>query len=358
MMTSVTTPGSFTAEWLTERLREADHSTAEVKSFVATPIGTGQMGKCIRYELDLAGADESTPRSLVGKFPSDDPLSRQTAVALKSYLKEVSFYRDLQPRLTISTPRCYHAEIDGDGPDFALLLEDMAPAAQGDQLAGCSVDVARVAMQELVGLHAPSWCDEEIRATEWLGAGNEASSGLIRALYRAQLPGFFDRYGAHLAPDEAKIIERVADSKGLPFDPPGEPFAVVHVDYRLDNLLIDATAHPPRVSVVDWQTITVGSPLNDVCYFMGASLLREDRLSAEDELVRAYHQGLQEAGVEGYAWDQCWGDYRRGAFAGVVMAVVASMIVQQTERGDAMFTAMAVRHSRHAIDIGADEFLG
>ena len=358
MMTSVTTPDGFTAEWLTERLREAGHSAAEVKSFVATPIGTGQMGKCIRYDLDLAGADESTPRSLVGKFPSDDPLSRQTAVGLRSYLKEVSFYRDLQSRLAISTPRCYHAEIDGDGPDFALLLEDMAPAVQGDQLAGCSIDVAQVAMQELVGLHAPSWCDEKVRAIEWLSAGNEVSAELVRALYRAQLPGFLDRYGAHLAPDEAKIIERVADSQGPPFDPPGEPFAVVHVDYRIDNLLIEATARPPRVSVVDWQTVSVGSPLNDVCYFMGASLLREDRLSAEDDLVRAYHRGLQEAGVEGYAWDQCREDYRRGAFAGVVMAVVASMIVQQTERGDAMFTAMAVRHSRHAIDIGADELLG
>jgi hypothetical protein len=357
-MTNVTTPEAFTAEWLTERLREAGHSDVEVKSFDATPIGTGQMGKCIRYELDLAGADESTPRSLVGKFPSDDPLSRQTAVALRSYLKEVSFYRDLQPRLAISTPRCYHAEIDGDGPNFALLLEDMAPAVQGDQLAGCSVDVARVAVQDLVGLHAPTWCDEEIRAIEWLAAGNEISAELVRSLYRAQLPGFLDRYGSRLAPDEAKIIESVVDSKGPPFQPPGEHFAVVHVDYRLDNLLIDSATIPPRVSAVDWQTVTVGSPVHDVCYFIGASLLREDRLAAEDELVRAYHRGLEDAGVEGYAWDQCWEDYRRGAFAGVVMAVVASMIVQQTERGDDMFTAMAVRHSRHAIDLGADEFLG
>jgi hypothetical protein len=357
-MTNVTTADGFTAEWLTDRLREAGHGSAEVTGFAATPIGTGQMGKCIRYELDLAGADESTPRSLVGKFPSDDPLSRQTAVALRSYLKEVSFYRDLQPRLAISTPRCYHAEIDGDGPDFALLLEDMAPAVQGDQLAGCSVEVARVAVQDLVGLHAPTWCDEEIRAIDWLAAGSEVAAELTRVFYRAQLPGFLDRYGSRLAADEARIIERVADSKGPPFDPPRESFAVVHVDYRLDNLLIDATARPPRVSVVDWQTVTVGSPLNDVCYFIGASLLRDDRLAAEDGLVRAYHRGLQEAGVEGYTWDQCWEDYRRGAFAGVVMAVVASMIVQQTDRGDDMFTAMAVRHSRHAIDIGADEFLG
>ena len=34
------------------------------------------------------------------------------------------------------------------------------------------------------------------------------------------------------------------------------------------------------------------------------------------------------------------------------------MIVQQTERGDAMFTVMAQRHSRHALDLGAEEFLG
>jgi hypothetical protein len=32
-------------------------------------------------------------------------------------------------------------------------------------------------------------------------------------------------------------------------------------------------------------------------------------------------------------------------------------MVQQTERGDVMFTAMARRHARHAIDLGSAEFL-
>ena len=61
--------------------------------------------------------------------------------------------------------------------------------------------------------------------------------------------------------------------------------------------------------------MTVGSPLNDVCYFIGASLLRDDRLSAEDELVRAYHRGLQAAGVEGYAvyrQKDKWDDFPEG----------------------------------------------
>ena len=36
-----------------------------------------------------------------------------------------------------------------------------------------------------------------------------------------------------------------------------------------------------------------------------------------------------------------------------VMAVVASMIVKQTSRGDEMFMAMANRHGTHAADVDA-----
>jgi hypothetical protein len=33
------------------------------------------------------------------------------------------------------------------------------------------------------------------------------------------------------------------------------------------------------------------------------------------------------------------------------------MIVERTERGDQMFTTMAQRHARHALDLHAEEFL-
>ena len=47
-----------------------------------------------------------------------------------------------------------------------------------------------------------------------------------------------------------------------------------------------------------------------------------------------------------------------GAFAGFVVTVVASMIVERTARGDEMFVAMARRHARHALDLGAADLLG
>jgi len=199
-VSAIPTPETIDADWLTERLRQPGHGAARVRDFTSTRVGTGPIGKCIRFELDVEEGSAPTPRSLIGKFPSDDPMSRQTGVLLRNFIKEVSFYRELEPRLTISTPRCYYAAIEGEGPEFALLLEDLAPAEQGDQLAGCSVEVARAAVVELVGLHAPSWCDQALRGSDWLGEPNETTAELVRALYRAQLPGFLDRYAGRLAP--------------------------------------------------------------------------------------------------------------------------------------------------------------
>jgi len=358
----IPTPESVDAEFLTGLLRAAGHAAAEVRAFRSEQIGTGQIGMCVRYDLDLvsnadgAEAQDDVPRSLVGKFASDDPTSRGTGVQLRSYLKEVQFYRELAARLSIATPRCYFADIVGDGPEFALFLEDMRPAAQGDQLEGCSADVARAAVLELVGLHAPSWLDATLTGIEWLGQPSRESGELTRMMYGAQLPGFLKRYGHALDADQRGIIERLGSAWPVADALPA-PFSLIHVDYRLDNLLIDSRTTPPRVTTVDWQSITLGSPLGDVAYFNGAGLLPDERRKVERDLVREYHDALAKAGVSDYAWDDCWNDYRRGTFAGFGVTVIASMLVVQTERGDEMFTAMARRHSQHALDLDAAEFL-
>lgn len=353
----IPTPESVDNAFLTRILQEAGHPGAVVRDFTSEQIGTGQIGKCIRYSLELVQDVDGVPASLVGKFASDDLQSRTTGVQLRNYLKEVNFYRELQHRLRISTPRCYYAEIVGDGPEFALFLEDLSPAEQGDQLGGCSPEVAREAILELVGLHAPSWCDPSLRGIDWIGEPSPPSIQIVRALYNANLPGFMERYGASLEDDQREIIERVGSAESGIFGLLPQPFSLVHVDYRLDNLLIDGSSTPPRVTAVDWQSITLGNPLADVAYFIGAGLLPEDRRKIERDLVREYHDALALAGVSDYAWEDCWNDYRRGTFAGFGVTVVASLLVVQTERGDEMFTAMAQRHSRHALDLGAEEFL-
>jgi aminoglycoside phosphotransferase (APT) family kinase protein len=219
------------------------------------------------------------------------------------------------------------------------------------------VDVARAAVLELVGLQAPSWCDESLKGYDWLYTLQEPDL-TTHMLYAQLLPGFLERYGDRLADDERAIIARVAESPESPLFAPSEhPFCLEHVDYRLDNMLIDTRQSPPKVTVVDWQSLRLGPPMNDVAYFLGAGLLPEDRRPAEERIVRDYHRALAAAGVEDYQWEQCWTDYRKGTFSGFGVTVIASMIVQQTERGDEMFTVMAQRHARHALDHDAAEFL-
>ncbi|MET0913584.1 MAG: hypothetical protein ABWZ68_09830, partial [Acidimicrobiales bacterium] len=83
----------------------------------------------------------------------------------------------------------------------------------------------------------------------------------------------------------------------------------------------------------------------------------EDRRAHEEALVGEYHAALVAAGIEGYAADRCWADYRAFSFAGFHMAVLASMIVERTDRGDAMFLAMAGRHGRQALDLDSESLL-
>ena len=79
-------PGDIDAAWLTAVLA-AGGVDAEVRSFTARSVGTGQIGDSVRFILDYARRGDGAPDSLVGKFPAAGPESRATGVALGNYLR-------------------------------------------------------------------------------------------------------------------------------------------------------------------------------------------------------------------------------------------------------------------------------
>jgi aminoglycoside phosphotransferase (APT) family kinase protein len=178
-----------------------------------------------------------------------------------------------------------------------------------------------------------------------------------RAFYRRLWRGFLARYESLLSPDLLELgrnLEQRFETYGRLY--PGNR-TVTHGDYRLDNLLIGDENGTPTITVVDWQTVGIGCGALDVAYFIGAGLLPEVRRKHERDLVRRYHEALQAGGVRDYSFDQLWEDYRWYAYAGYVMAVVATTLVVQTERGDEMFLTMARRHGQHAIDMESEKLL-
>jgi aminoglycoside/choline kinase family phosphotransferase len=348
---------ALTPEWTTAALRASGHlDGATVVAVDLTPVGTGQMCDSLRMSLGYDGPTDA-PATMVAKLPAADETSRATAKALGSYENEVRFYQELASELPMRTPAVFHADIDLDDASFTLLLEDMAPARQGDQLAGCSPELAEIAVNELVRLHAPRWNDPALASMPWLHRDPTAYRQFLLMLLPNLWDGFRARYAADLGPEVHAAGEAIfGQLEGYLLAETGA-WTITHGDYRLDNLLFDPAPGGVPVAVVDWQTCAHGPPLIDVAYFIGAGLQPEARREVEEQLVRGYHDGLVASGVEDFDWDRCWWGYRRSTWAGLLMAVGASMLVEQTDRGDQMFMVMADRHSRHALDLDAQETL-
>ncbi|MCA1661844.1 MAG: ecdysteroid 22-kinase family protein [Novosphingobium sp.] len=330
-------PAAVTPKWLSAVLSAAGELDGTVTAVDWRPIGTGQVGDSARFSLtyDRPGAG---PATLAGKFAAADATSRRTAVTHGLYAKEVAFYRELAARVAIRTPRAYAAEVGADGSAFVLLFEDLGPARQGDQLAGCSLVDAREAVRQLAGLHAPSWGNAEFVERPWFAARPGALESLAAA-YPVATQVFVERYADALAPELMAVCKALAAAADKWFGREAAHRCLVHGDYRLDNMLFDIRGGAEAMGVLDWQTLQVGSGLTDLAYFLGAGV-GTSLAAHEDELVDLYLAAMAERGVA-LNRAQIWDDYRRGALHGVSTAVFSAAFVERTARGDAMFLDMA-----------------
>lgn len=336
-------PAEVTAAWLSSVLG------VDITAATVTPVGTVQTGATYRVTPTYA-EPTGLPETLIVKLPSQDEAVRER-VAL-GYKSEHAFYTEVADTLAMPLPHCYHCEIDRDGADFVLLLADLAPAVQGDQLQGCSVAEARLAAQALAGLHGSRWCDPA-----WLtftgatmpkpDADFAKGLGGIAVMAAATT---LDKLGGRMSPEDRDTLTETAAlvESWLLLEP--DRFSLLHGDYRLDNLLFDPDR--TRVSVVDWQTLTVGLPARDLAYFMGTSLLPELRATAEAGLVDDYHRALADRGVSDYDRETCWQDYRLGMPQVPLITTFGFAFSAASERGDDMVLAMLERGCRAIRELG------
>ncbi|MBW8487499.1 phosphotransferase family protein [Actinomadura parmotrematis] len=322
-------PGELTAPWLSAALGR------EVTAVECEEVGSGQLGAC--YRLTLTG--DGVPATLIAKLPSPDPGVR--ALIAPAYRAEVRFYRDVAGTVATRTPRCHYSAVTEDATAFVLLLEDAAPATAGDQIAGCGADRAAAAVDGLAGLHGPRWCDPALAGLPWLAGDLSAAMGEV---FAPAVTTFTDRFAGVLDDADARVLHDAADAMPrwlADRSGPSGRFALLHGDYRLDNLLFPPDAGP--VMVVDWQNLGLGHPLRDLAFFVGTALEPAERARHDEALAARYHAGLAAHGVTGYTADDCFRDYRACALQGPLVTVLGCAYGTRTERGDAMFLAMIRR---------------
>lgn len=329
-------PELLTPSWVTSALRAAGHDVT-VSEVGREPVGTGQMGTSIRLHLTREGA-APIPDTLVAKLPSADETKRAMVAGI--YQTEVNFYRELALTLACRTPRCWYADLSDDWQQFVLLLEDLAPREQGDQILGCDVTQARHAVENLAGLHGPRWCDPTLEA-DWMTIVRGDGAEMVAAITRDATDRFLERYHDRLLPEDRTLLDAVPARLASWILARDGRYAPLHGDYRLDNLLFGDGPEP--VAAVDWQTVTLGLPGRDLAYFLSTGLLPEVRREHERDLVAAYHSALVDFGVGDHPLEQCWDDYLFGMLQGPLITIVGAAYGEVTERGDEMFLAMASR---------------
>lgn len=343
----------MSAQWIAGVL---GRPAGALRGFSVAPVGTGQMCDSYRLSLDWIERGDA-PASIIAKCPSLDPASRDVAQRLGSYALEVNWYSRLADSVPVPRPQCHFARIEENGVDFLLLLADLAPARQGDQLAGADAAMLDAAIDAAAALHAALWNSPALDAISWLHKDNRA---IIRALFPGMFAMFRERYagrldaaclelGAGIVARLDAYLERVPHARTL-----------THGDLRVDNILFSGlppAQAPAACWVVDWQTLGIGSGATDLAYLIGTSVANPEARAVEDERGFArWIAALQARGVDVDA-AALWDDYRVGALSGYFMAVFASMSVERTARGDEMFAVMAERPARQALMLGSLDLL-
>jgi aminoglycoside phosphotransferase (APT) family kinase protein len=131
--------------------------------------------------------------------------------------------------------------------------------------------------------------------------------------------------------------------------PPGDETALVHGDYRIDNMIF-ASAEPRMLAVVDWELSTLGHPLADLSYHVmlwrvaagevpglkGVDLVALG-IPSEAQYVATYCERSGRAGIEPRVWEFCM------AYNLFRIACIRQGILRRVLEGTA-----ASRHAREA----------
>jgi len=319
-----THPDHLSTDWLSSALGRP------ISDFTVEYLGEGA-GLLAWVMRLLIVSEDGGASSVIAKFPSPSAENRAVASSFDMYQREVGFYRDIEPHVSIRTPRCLHAEIEPESADFVLLLEDLGHLRIGDQVAGCSLEEARAVLRALAGLNASSWQAQSLprivsqnNKKQILGiiGGFEAGWPIVSSRFGDVIPESARGIGEIMPGAVARLLETMCV----------DPICLSHADLRLDNIFFDdAAAGEIEVALVDWQSVCTSAPEQDLAYFLTQSVPRT--VLAREDLLAFYHAELTGHGVE-YDITTCRERFRVSALYLLCYAVtIAGTLDLQNERG-------------------------
>jgi thiamine kinase-like enzyme len=266
------------------------------------------------------------------------------------FRSEIRFFQDIRPHIHgVLLPKVYYAAI-ADTPNvniwsyvlfdqrtrlrFCVLMEDLAmhqftSVRPGE---GLSFNRAKQALLNIAQLHAFGWNQPDLwdrlqlRPAPWLTflRADEGQQRKHRDKFGHTdfIPTFLKLWAHHprqgdhahgfsmlrdpematmLSAFNASFSTWAADAAKTPRE---AAHTIVHGDFHGWNHLFNSD---DECRVVDFQFLGRGRAADDLAYFFVASF--DPDPAAEAKLLELYHNALVEAGVQGYAYEQCLHEY-------------------------------------------------
>ena len=308
----ITDAAQVTVEWLNDILRRDGYlSDGEVTS--VRDVGSETLPNSVVHHLEVGYRGYARlPRRLFLKL-SQGPGAGNDG-------QEVAFYQQVTPPMLLALRpdelpfvRHFDAAYSAETGHAHVLLEDLSLThTTADRALPPSIPHCEGMVDALASLHAFWW--ENPRLGRGIGT-RPTAIGIDELLAAAprNLGGWLGLMGDRVAPARRATYERVCTSwpaRRVERLVAGRGITLVNRDTHAANFLYPINLERDRVRVIDWQSWRVDTGTDDLAYMIAAHWYAERRARLEKLLVGRYHRRLEECGITGYSWDDCWYDYK------------------------------------------------
>jgi hypothetical protein len=354
----------ITPEWLNEVLSPGVRDGATVTAIDTTVIGEGVgfVGEVARLTITYDRPAPDAPASIISKVPTANEGFRNLGMMLGLYQRENAFYTHAADATPVRLPGTYHLDGDPASQSFVILLEDFATMRPGNQLASCSLEEARVAMETAAALHARWWNSPMLgEFAPWLPGAGDPYFLLLQAVFQNSIPAFDAIYGHLISPEVRSLVDIYGERyQDMVASLATSSVTLVHGDYRLDNMMFGRDPGDPPIAIIDWQLCFQSIPQWDIAYFLAGNFDPEVRRANQRELLGVYHEALCRNGVTGYSFEDAWRDYRKAALVLIGYMVTGAADVKPetlNDRGRELMDRMFSRYAEAVLDLDSAEFM-
>ena len=312
--------------------------TAEWLTAVLTRSGALTQGHVTGFDAADGRGNWSTSGSLQLQYSRDAQGERPSRLFLKMVnadtgdgeffgSSEVDYYlRDYVDVPDAPLLRCYDGRYSAAIHRYHLLLEDVSATHTIACDKPPTLAYGLALAEAFAILHAHWWGAERLAAANaplhdadhirrWVAIGEPGAAHIIGKLGHELTPHWPAAIRDIFARHPQAMIRRTQDANG---------FTLFHGDAGCYNIMVPREGERPLYLIdrqpFDWG-LTTWLGVYDLAYAISLEWHAEARRQWERPILRHYHQALSQRGVQGYAWEQLWDDYRLCLAMGVYIAV-------------------------------------